>query len=102
MRWVGTSAGGEPARRQAHVVATGQAAHRGDRATHTTAPSSMNAALARYDDALWETLGALYEASRDAAASFDKTGDELFQGVVPAQMLIAEEAAMVLAGGPTL
>ncbi|MEY2468856.1 MAG: hypothetical protein QOF21_1554 [Actinomycetota bacterium] len=62
----------------------------------------VDAALARYDEALWETLGPIYEASRDAAADFSKTGDELFEGVAPAQMLIAGEAEMIHAGGPTL
>lgn len=62
----------------------------------------MDAALQAYDDALWATLGGVYEASRDAAISFDKSGEELFAAVTPAQMLIAQETEMVMAGGPTL
>jgi 2-polyprenyl-6-methoxyphenol hydroxylase-like FAD-dependent oxidoreductase len=61
-----------------------------------------NDALDRYDDALWSHLGAIYEASRDAATDFEKSGDEMFAAVMPAQMLIREEADMVMAGGPTL
>ena len=37
------------------------------------------------------TLGPMYEASRDAAADFDKTGDELFAAVMAAQMISADE-----------
>jgi flavin-dependent dehydrogenase len=61
-----------------------------------------NNALDQYDDALWRCLGPIYEASRDAAVDFDKSGDELFAAVAPAQMLIREEFDMVAAGGPTL
>ena len=61
-----------------------------------------NDALDQYDDALWRHLGPIYEASRDAASNFDKSGDDLFAAVMPAQMLIGEEAEMVAAGGPTL
>jgi flavin-dependent dehydrogenase len=73
-----------------------QAIHRG------LGDGDLDTALARYDDALWETLGPIYEASRDAASDFHKSGDELFGGVAPAQMLIAAEYDMVDAGGPTL
>jgi flavin-dependent dehydrogenase len=59
-------------------------------------------ALDRYDDALWRQLGPIYEASRDAAISFEKSGDDLFAAVMPAQMLIRDEADMVAAGGPSL
>jgi flavin-dependent dehydrogenase len=62
----------------------------------------LDAALARYDDAVWTTLRPMYEASRDAAADFDKTGDELFAAITPAQMISAANAEMVEAGGPTL
>lgn len=62
----------------------------------------MDAALAKYDEALWRDLRPIYEASRDAAANFDKPGDELFAAVMPAQMLIGEEAQAILAGAPTL
>jgi flavin-dependent dehydrogenase len=61
-----------------------------------------NDELDKYDDALWRHLGPIYEASRDAAIDFDKSGDELFAAVTPAQLLIAEELAMVQAGGPAL
>ncbi len=63
---------------------------------------NLDAALARYDEALWRHLRPIYEASRDAALSFDKSGDDLFAAFMPAQMLIQEELAMVQAGGPTL
>jgi flavin-dependent dehydrogenase len=66
------------------------------------ADGDMDAALAEYDEALWRFLGPIYEASRDAALDFAKPGDEMFAAVMPAQMLIAEEAEMVLSGGPTL
>jgi flavin-dependent dehydrogenase len=62
----------------------------------------LDAALARYDDAVWEALGPMYEASRDAAADFDKTGDDLFAAITPAQMISAANADIVEAGGPTL
>ena len=58
--------------------------------------------LDKYDEALWRYLGPIYAGSRDAAVDFDKTGDELFAAVLPAQMLIREEYDMVAAGGPTL
>jgi flavin-dependent dehydrogenase len=59
-------------------------------------------ALDRYDDSLWRHLGPVYEASRDAAIDLDVSADELFAAVMPAQLLIREEADMVLAGGPSL
>ncbi|HVV36371.1 MAG TPA: NAD(P)/FAD-dependent oxidoreductase [Acidimicrobiales bacterium] len=59
-------------------------------------------ALDKYDDALWRQLSPIYEASRDAAIDFDKSGDELFAAVLPAQMMIRDEYEMVAAGGPTL
>ncbi len=62
----------------------------------------MDAALARYDAALWRHLQPIYEASRDAALDFEVSGDDLFARVMPAQMLILEELAMVQAGGPEL
>ncbi len=71
-------------------------------AIHQGLAGDIDAALARYDDALWRDLGPIYEASRDAAVSFDKSGDELFAAVAPAQMLIGEETERVLAGGPFL
>ncbi|MDP1792684.1 MAG: FAD-dependent monooxygenase, partial [Acidimicrobiales bacterium] len=71
-------------------------------AIHQGLADDMDKALAVYDDALWRDLGPIYEASRDAAADFQKSGDELFGAIVPAQMLIAEEVVMVAAGGPTL
>ncbi len=71
-------------------------------AVHAGLDGDMDAALARYDEALWATLGPIYEASRDAVLTFEVTGDELFAAVTPAQMLIAEEHEMVQAGGPTL
>jgi flavin-dependent dehydrogenase len=61
-----------------------------------------NDALDQYDAALWRHLGPVYEASRDAAIDFDKSGDDLFAAVMPAQMLIREEFDMVAAGGPSL
>ena len=71
-------------------------------AIHAGLVGDMDAALARYDDALWATLGPIYEASRDAAADFNLPGDALFAAVAPAQMLIAAEVEMIEAGGPTL
>jgi flavin-dependent dehydrogenase len=71
-------------------------------AVHEGLGGDMDAALARYDDALWDHLRPIYEASRDAAATFDLPGDELFGAIAPAQMLIAEEFERVAAGGPTL
>jgi 2-polyprenyl-6-methoxyphenol hydroxylase-like FAD-dependent oxidoreductase len=62
----------------------------------------LDAALRRYDAALWHHLRPIYEASRDAAVNFDKPGDELFAAVAPAQLLIGEERIMVESGGPTL
>jgi flavin-dependent dehydrogenase len=59
-------------------------------------------ALEKDDDTLWRYLGPIYEASRDAAVTFDKSGDELFAAVMPAQMLVRDEADMVAAGGPSL
>ena len=38
-----TASGGDPANRQAHTLASGQAPHRGARAVQTRAPSSMTA-----------------------------------------------------------
>jgi flavin-dependent dehydrogenase len=61
-----------------------------------------NDELDKYDDALWRHLGPIYEASRDAAVDFNKSGDELFGAVMPAQMLVREELDMVTAGGPSL
>ncbi|MEY2472765.1 MAG: hypothetical protein QOK28_2094 [Actinomycetota bacterium] len=58
--------------------------------------------LDEYDDALWRTLQPIYEASRDAAIDLNKSGDDLFAAVMPAQMLVREELDMVTAGGPTL
>lgn len=71
-------------------------------AIHEGLAGDLDAALARYDDALWRVLQPVYEASRDAAVDLDKSGDELFGAIVPVQMLIAEEKAMIEAGGPTL
>ncbi len=71
-------------------------------AVHEGLTGDMDNALARYDDALWRDLQPIYEASRDAALSFEKTSDELFEAVTPAQFLIREETDMVRAGGPTL
>ncbi len=63
---------------------------------------NLDAALAKYDDALWRHLQPIYEASRDAALNFDKSGDDLFAAFMTPQMLIQEELAMIQAGGPTL
>lgn len=73
-----------------------QALHQG------LADGDLDKALAVYDDAMWRVLGPIYEASRDAAGDFGKTGEELFGAIAPAQMLIAEEGEMVMAGGPRL
>jgi flavin-dependent dehydrogenase len=66
------------------------------------ADGNLDAALTRYDDVVWETLGPMYEASRDAASDFDKNADELFAAITPAQMISAANAEMVEAGGPSL
>jgi flavin-dependent dehydrogenase len=66
------------------------------------AGGDLDASLGRYDEALWRHLRPIYEASRDAASSFEKTGDQLFEAIMPAQMLIGEEAVMVDGGGPSL
>lgn len=71
-------------------------------AIHEGLAGDMDAALAKYDNALWATLGPIYEASRDAAVDFDKSADELFGAIAVAQVMINEEAQMVLDGGPTL
>jgi flavin-dependent dehydrogenase len=62
----------------------------------------LDAALTKYDSALWRHLQAIYEASRDAALDLDKSGDDLFAAIMPAQMLIRAEVEMVQSGGPTL
>jgi flavin-dependent dehydrogenase len=62
----------------------------------------LDASLANYDEALWHHLRPIYEASRDAALSFEKSGDDLFAAIMPAQMLIGEETDMIQAGGPQL
>jgi flavin-dependent dehydrogenase len=66
------------------------------------AAGDVDKSLARYDEALWRHLQPIYEASRDAALSFEKTGDQLFEAIMPAQLLIGEEAVMVAEGGPYL
>ena len=71
-------------------------------AIHEGMAGDMDAALAKYDAALWRHLQPVYEASRDAALELDKSGDDIFAAILPAQMLIAEELAMVEAGGPEL
>jgi len=71
-------------------------------AIHEGLAGDMDAALTKYDDALWRDLQPIYEASRDAAVNFEQSGDGLFEGVMPAQLLILDELAMVQAGGPTL
>ncbi|MEY2427074.1 MAG: hypothetical protein QOI61_2646, partial [Actinomycetota bacterium] len=71
-------------------------------AVHEGLAGDLDASLARYDEALWRDLRPIYEASRDAALSFEKSGDELFAAIMPAQLLISEETERVVAGGPTL
>jgi 2-polyprenyl-6-methoxyphenol hydroxylase-like FAD-dependent oxidoreductase len=66
------------------------------------ASGDLDGSLTKYDAALWRHLQAIYEASRDAALDLDKSGDDLFAGIMPAQMLIREEYDMVQAGGPSL
>ena len=71
-------------------------------AIHEGLAGDMDAALAKYDAALWRHLQPVYEASRDAAVDFEKSGDDLFAAIMPAQMVIVEEFNMVEAGGPEL
>jgi flavin-dependent dehydrogenase len=65
------------------------------------APSNFDAALARYDDALWRLLRPVYEATRDAA-TYNHSADQMLAKQAELGNKIGEEAAIVLAGGPTL
>ena len=71
-------------------------------AIHEGLRADLDATLMKYDEALWRHLQPVYEASRDAALDFEKSGDDLFAAILPAQMLIGEELQMVQAGGPSL
>ena len=61
----------------------------------------MPAAMARYDDALWRLLRPVYELTV-SAATYDKTGDEIFGDIAGIATHIGAEKEELLAGGPFL
>lgn len=71
------------------------------RAVHQGLSGDLTAALAQYDDALWDLLQPIYEMTV-AAATYDKPGADIFNDIAGIAMHIGTEREEVEAGGPFL
>ncbi len=65
------------------------------------APADFDTALARYDDAVWDLLRPVYEATRDAA-TYAPDGEAMAAAQPLVGAGLARESEIVAMGGPTL